>query len=160
QKRHATECAPTSMLAGGMRALIPSLVKETGYPRSACRRFARSMGVQPMRVQRAWTVGEHERLIKLLDLHPVNEIAKLMHHSRSSNWHVLYRLGANAEMGKDSLLDTALHHCFMFEPTLSMCGSRKVWLKARQLESGRTVIEAADFCEFYKLHTREAVGNR
>ena len=33
-------------------------------------------------------------------------------------------------------------------------------LKARPLESGRVVIDAADFCEFCKMHTRDVVGNR
>lgn len=31
---------------------------------------------------------------------------------------------------------------------------------ARQLESGRVVIDAADFCEVRKMHTRDVVGNR
>jgi hypothetical protein len=40
--------------------------------------------------------------VKAIDLHPVNEITKLMRRSRSSIRHMLYRPGADAKMGKDS----------------------------------------------------------
>jgi hypothetical protein len=145
---------------GELGALITSLVEETGHPRWACRRFAKSMGIRSMRSQKAWTVAEQQRLLKLLDLHPVNEIAKLLRRSRSSVWHMLYRLGANAKMGKDSFtkysLASLLHvHIETIEQWI-----RRGWLKVRQLESGRMIIEAADFCDFCKLHTRDVVGNR
>src|SRR6266849_3264832 len=82
--------------------LLTRLVEESGNPRWACRRFVRRMGVRSKRPQRVWTVHEQQRLLKLIDLHPVSEIARLMRRSRSSIWHMLQRLGANAKMGKDS----------------------------------------------------------
>src|SRR5262249_54100050 len=93
--------------------LVSRLVEETGNPRWACRRFVRSMGIRWQRSYRRWTEQEQNRLLKLIDLHPVNEIAKLLRRSESSIWHMLYRLGANAKMGKDSFtkytLAVALH---------------------------------------------------
>lgn len=143
-----------------LRALIATLAHETGYPRSACRRFTRSMGIPAMREQKSWTVTEQQRLIKLLDLHPVSEIAKVMHRSRSSIWHMLYRLGANAQMGKDSFTKYTLASMLHVRVDTIEQWIQKGWLKCRELESGRTIIEAADFCEFCKLHTRDVVGNR
>ena len=143
-----------------LRALIATLARETGYPRSACRRFARTMGISPMRVQKSWTVTDQQRLIKLLDLHPVSEIGKLMHRSRSSIWHMLYRLGANAKMGKDSFTKYTLASLLQVRVDTVEQLIQRGWLKCGQLESGRTIIEAADFCEFCKLHTRDVVGNR
>ena len=71
------------------------------------------MGIRSKRTQRAWTPPEQQRLLKLIDLHPVSEIARLMRRSTSSIWHMLYRLDADAKMGKDSFtkytLATALH---------------------------------------------------
>lgn len=143
--------------------LVAKLVQESGNPRSACWKFMRRMGIQSQRPQRSWTVSEQQRLINLLDLHPVPEIAKMMRRSRSSIWHMLYRLGANAKMGKDSFtkytLATALH-----VPTSKIEEwIRQGWLKARELECGSTkriIIRAEDFCEFCRKHTRDVVGNR
>ena len=59
------------------------------------------MGIRAKRSRRSWTIQEQQRLLKLIDLYPVREIAKLMRRSQSSIWHMLYRLGANAKMGKD-----------------------------------------------------------
>ncbi len=143
-----------------LRTLISSLVEETGNPRWACWRFARSMGIRAQRVQKPWTFAEQQRLIKLLDLHPVSEIATLMRRSRSSIWHMLYRLGTNANMGKDSFTKYSLASLLHVRPETVEDWIKKGWLKSRLLESGRTVIEAADFCEFCKVHTRDVVGNR
>ena len=140
--------------------LITRLVEETGNPRWACRRFARSMGVRAKRTQRSWTVTEQQRLLKLLDLHPINEIARLMRRSRSSIWHMLYRMGANAKMGKDSFTKYSLAVLLHVRPETIEQWIARGWLRTRQLESGRVLIEAEDFCEFCKLHTRDVVGNR
>src|SRR5579871_724357 len=102
--KNARELVRTNKNAQGseLRTLISKLVEESGYPRWACWRFARRMGIRSKRAQRAWTPSEQQRLLKLLDLHSVDEIAKLMGRSKSSIWHMLYRLGGNAKMGKDS----------------------------------------------------------
>src|SRR5437868_7639176 len=158
----ARECVRANIHAKGAEfsSMITRLVEETGNPRWACRRFVRSMGVRSKRVQKSWTTAEQQRLLKLLDLHPINEIARLMRRSRSSVWHMLYRLGANAEMGKDSFTKYSLASLLHVRPDTIEQWIKRGWLKARQLESGRTLIEAADFCQFCKLHTRDVIGNR
>lgn len=143
--------------------LITALMEESGNPRSACWRLARGMGVRSKRSQRSWTPPEQQRLLKLIDLHPVNEIARLMRRSTSSIWHMLYRLGANAKMGKDSFtkytLATALHvDTQKIEDWIT-----RGWLKGREIECGQTrrvIIEAEDFCDFCRQHTKDVVGNR
>jgi hypothetical protein len=82
--------------------LVSRLAVESGKPRWACRRFVRRMGIRSRRPYRVWSEQEQQRLLKLIDLHSVNEISKLMRRSDSSIWHMLQRLGANAKMGKDS----------------------------------------------------------
>jgi hypothetical protein len=160
--KEARDLARQNTNAAGVKlsGLVSTLVAETGHPRWACWRFVRSMGIESKRAQRSWTTVERQRLLKLLDLHPVNEISKLMRRSPSSIWHMLYRLDANAKMGKDSFtkytLAVALHVC----PEKIEQWILRGWLKSRQMQIGRTVIDAADFCEFCKAHTRDVVGNR
>src|ERR1700686_1429542 len=73
-----------------LSALVTSLVKESGNPRWACWRFARRMGISSKRRVRKWSESEEQRLLKLIDLHPVNEVVCLMGRSHSSVWHRLY----------------------------------------------------------------------
>jgi hypothetical protein len=121
------------------------------------------MGVHAKRHQRSWTTQEQQRLLKLLDLHPVNEIATLMRRSRSSVWHMLQRLGANAQMGKDSFTTYTLALALHIRPEKVQDWISRGWLKARELETGqgtRVVIDAEAFCEFCRRHTKDVVGNR
>jgi len=144
-------------------ALVTRLVEETGNPRWACRRFIRGMGIRWQRSYRYWTEQEQQRLLKLIDLHPVNEISKLLRRSESSIWHMLYRLGANAKMGKDSFTKYSLALALHVRPAAIERWITIGWLKARQIETGRgkrIVIDAEDFCEFCKEHTKDVVGNR
>ena len=148
-----------------LRDLVTGLVRESGNPRRACWRFVRRMGIRSKRPQRAWTITEQQRLIKLLDLHPIPEIARLMRRSRSSIWHMLYRLGANACMGKDGFTKCGLAAALHVSPETIETWIRREWLKAHEIEVGngvakRVIIEAEDFCEFCRRHTREVVGNR
>jgi hypothetical protein len=108
-------------------------------------------------------VQEQQRLLKLIDLHPINEIAKLMRRSESSIWHMLQRLGANAKMGKDSFTKYTLAVALHVRPEQIESWIARGWLKAREVEMGhgkRVVIEAEDFCEFCRQHTKDVVGNR
>lgn len=143
-----------------LSGLVTKLVEESGNPRWACWRFVRGMGVRSKRAQRAWTVAEQQRLLKLLDLHPVSEIAKLMRRSSSAVWHMLYRLDANAKMGKDSFTKYTLALALHVSPEKIEDWIARGWLKTQKMETGRLLIEAADFCEFCKAHTRDVVGNR
>jgi hypothetical protein len=143
--------------------LISRLVSESGNPRWACRRFVRNMGIRARRPYRIWSEQEHQRLLKLIDLHPVNEIARLMRRSQSSIWHMLQRLGGNAKMGKDSFTKYTLAVALHVRPEKIQDWIRRGWLTALELEADRgkrMVIKAEDFCEFCRKHTRDVVGNR
>ena len=165
QKAHELVQSNIKATGAELRALICALIQESGNPRRACWRFVRRLGIRAKRPMRVWTGAEQHRLIKLLDLHPIPEIARLMRRSRSSVLHMLYRLGANANMGKDSFtkhtLAVALHvHTDTIESWI-----RRGWLKAREVPLGigpckRIIIEAEDFCEFCRKHTRDVIGNR
>jgi hypothetical protein len=161
----ARELVRANLAAGGreLTDLLTRLEGESGNPRWACRRFVRRMGIKAKRVQRPWTIQEQQRLIKLLDLHPVKEIAQLMRRSQSSIWHMLQRLGANAKMGKDSFTKYTLAVALHVRPEKVKEWIGRGWLKAREIETGRgkrVVIDAEEFCEFCRKHTRDVVGNR
>lgn len=146
-----------------LSALVTSLVEESGYPRWACWKFVRRMGIRAKRPQRLWTDSEQQRLQKLIDLHPVNEIAKMFRRSQSSVWHMLYRLGASAAMGRDGFTKNTLAVALHVSPSQVEFWINRGWLKAREIETGqvkRTIIDAADFCDFCKAHTKDVVGNR
>lgn len=146
-----------------LSALLTKLMKESGNPRWACRRFVRRMGVKSRRPYRVWTKPEQERLLKLIDLYPINEATKLMGRSQSSIWHMLYRLGANAKMGKDSFTKYTLSVALHVRPETIELWIKRGWLRAKEMETGpgkRVVIEAEDFCQFCRKHTKDAVGNR
>ena len=143
--------------------LVTQLVEETGNPRWACRRFIRRMGIKSRRSHRAWTTHERQRLLKLIDLYPINEIAKLMRRSQSSIWHMLHRMGATARMGKDSFTKYTLAVALHVRPETIESWIARGWLKARDVQIGqgkRIVIEAEDFCTFCREHTKDVVGNR
>jgi len=144
-------------------ALISSLEQMSGNPRWACRRFARALGVKARRTQRNWTSQERQRLVKLLDLYPVPEISRLLRRSESSIWHMVSRVGANAKIGRDSFTIYSLAFALHVRPEKVQDWIARGWLKTRDVETTagfRTVIEADDFCQFCRRHTRDAVGNR
>ena len=146
-----------------LSALLTKLEEESGYPRWACRRFAQRMGVKSRRSYRSWTEPEQQRLVKLIDLHPINEVAKLLRRSESSVWHMLYRLGANAKMGKDCFTKGTLAIALHVRPDTVEGWIDRGWLKATKIEMGRgkrVVIQAEDFCEFCRKHTKDVVGHR
>ena len=102
-------------------------------------------------------------MLKLIDLHPIKEIAKLMRRSQSSIWHMLYRLGANAKMGKDSFTKYTLAVALQIRPERIEEWIARGWLETREIEIGsgkRTVIDAEAFCEFCRKHTRDVIGER
>jgi hypothetical protein len=161
----ARDLVRANMEAAGdeLSALLTKLVEESGNPRWACRRFVRRMGVRSKRSYRAWTVLEQQRLLKLIDLHPINEVAKMMRRSESSIWHMLYRLGANAKMGKDSFTKYTLAVALHVRPETVEGWITRGWLQATEVQAGRgkhVVIEAEDFCQFCREHIKDVVGNR
>ena len=86
-----------------------------------------------------------------------------MRRSESSIWHMLQRLGANAKMGKDSFTKYTLALALHVRPEKVEDWISRGWLKSREVETGRgkrEIIEAEDFCEFCREHTRNVIGNR
>lgn len=75
---------------------------------------------------------------------------------------MLYRLGANAKMGKDSFTKYTLAGAHVRPDTIESWISRGC-LTAREIQVGpgkRIIIDAEDFCEFCRRHTRDVIGNR
>src|SRR5581483_11138483 len=146
-----------------IRVLITKLVEQSGNPRWACLRLVRRMGIHCKRPQKPWTVDEQQRLVKFIDLYPIPEIARLMRRSISSIWHMLYRIGANAKMGKDSFTKYTLANALHVRTEAVESWIARGWLQARELSFGqsrRTIIAAEDFCQFCREHTKDVVGNR
>jgi hypothetical protein len=86
-----------------------------------------------------------------------------MRRSESSIWHMLYRFGANAKMGKDSFTKYTLAGALHVRPDTVESWINAGWLKATEIETGRgrrVMIQAEDFCEFCRKHTKDVVGNR
>src|SRR6185312_3892406 len=149
--------------AAELSDLVTRLVEESGYPRWACWKFLRRMGVRSKRGQRRWTQAERQRLEKLIDLHPVNEIATLLRRSPSSVWHALYRMGTSAAMGRDSFTKNTLAVALHVSPIQVETWINRGWLKAREVQTGRIkriIIASEEFCEFCRAHTKDVVGNR
>jgi len=143
--------------------LVTQLEQGSGNPHRACWKFVRRMGVRSKRAQRKWTQAELQRLEKLIDLHPVNEIATILRRSQSSVWHALYRMGASAAMGRDSFTKNTLAVALHVSPLQVENWINRGWLKRREVQTGRikrVVIDAGDFCEFCKAHIKDVVGNR
>ena len=161
----ARDLVRANLTASGeeLSGLISRLMEESGYPRWACWKFVRRMGMRSKRVQRRWTQSERQRLEKLIDLHPVNEIATILRRSQSSVWHALYRMGASAAMGRDSFTKNTLAVALHVSPMQVETWINRGWLKSREVQTGRikrVIIAAEDFCAFCRAHTKDVVGNR
>jgi hypothetical protein len=66
-------------------------------------------------------------------------------------------------MGKDSFTKYTLAVALHVRPETVEGWINRGWLNAKTTEAGRgkrVVIQAVDFCEFCKLHTKDVVGNR
>lgn len=66
-------------------------------------------------------------------------------------------------MGKDSFSKYTLAVALHVRPEKVEEWISRGWLKAREIETGRgkrIVIDAEEFCEFCRKHTRGVVGNR
>ena len=161
----ARDLVRANLTASGaeLSGVISRLVEQSGYPRWACWKFVRRMGIRAKRSQRRWTQSERQRLEKLIDLHPVNEIAAILRRSQSSVWHALYRMGASAAMGRDSFTKNTLAVALHVSPIQVETWINRGWLKRREVQTGRIkriIIAAEDFCEFCRAHTKDVVGNR
>src|SRR5262249_10191751 len=83
------------------RRLISKLAEVSGNPRDACWRFARQLGVKAKRSYHEWPERAQQRLLDLIAIQPLPEVAIAMRRSPGSIRSMLHRLGASARMGQD-----------------------------------------------------------
>ena len=60
------------------RALITKIAQVSGNPRDACWRFARQSGIGGKRVYHQWTEPAQRRLLELIAIRPLPEVAITM----------------------------------------------------------------------------------
>jgi len=145
------------------RELITKLAEASGNPRDACLRFAQQLGLVTNRQYREWIEPERRRLLRLVELHPVREIAKLMGRTEFSIYQMLRRLGITRTMCKDGFTKYSLAALLHIRAEEVQRWIDKGWLVARiqGTESmPRTVITADDFTAFCKKYQAVVIGNR
>jgi hypothetical protein len=143
--------------------LVSKLEDVSGNPRDACWRFVRHYGIVGKREYHEWPQATRQKLLDLISVQPLREVAFSMHRSPASLRSMLNRLGASAKMGRDwftkSVLAEALHIRVEEVERWIKLG----WLKSRLVSVGelkREIIDADDFSDFCKRHSREIVGRR
>ncbi len=146
-----------------VRELVTRLADVSGNPRDACWRFARQLGVSGKRSYREWPERAQQRLLELISIQPLPEVAIVMRRSPSSIRSMLYRLGASARMGQDWFTKYTLAEALHIRAEEVQRWTSLGWLKCRMVQTGklqREIIEADDFAAFCKTHSREVVGRR
>lgn len=159
----AQRCQTCVLDPGGRGTLITRLVEVSGNPRDACWRFARQAGVNGKRAYCAWPERTQQRLLDLIAIQPLTEVAAILHRSPAAIRSMLHRLGASATMGKDWFTKYTLAEALHIRPDEVQRWISVGWLKSRTVQTGnlqRQVIDADDFSEFCKAHSREVVGRR
>jgi hypothetical protein len=145
------------------RRLVTRLVEVSGNPRDACWRFARQSGIRGKRAYCKWPERMQQRLLDLIAIQPLPEVAIAMRRSPGSIRSMLYRLGASARMGQDWFTKHTLAEALHIRAEEVQRWISQGWLKCRLVQTGklqREIIEADDFSEFCKGHSREVVGRR
>jgi hypothetical protein len=143
--------------------LITKLAEVSGNPRDACWRFARHSGVSGKRAYCQWPERAQQRLLDLIAVQPLPEVAMAMRRSPGSIRAMLYRLGANSRMGQDWFTKYTLAEALHIRPEEIQRWITLGWLKCRVVWTGklqRGIIDADDFSQFCKAHSREVVGRR
>lgn len=146
-----------------LRFLITRLAEVSGNPRDACWRFARQLGVKGKRSYREWPERAQQRLLDLIAIQPLPEVAIAMRRSPGSIRSMLHRLGASARMGQDWFTKYTLAEALHIRADEVQRWISLGWLKCRVVHTGklqREIIEADDFSEFCKAHSKEVVGRR
>jgi hypothetical protein len=102
-------------------------------------------------------------LLRLVELHPIREIARLMGRTEFSIYQMLRRLGASPTMRKDGFTKYSLAALLHIRAEEVQRWVDKGWLAARvegTEKMTRTVITADDFTVFCKKHREAVIGNR
>jgi hypothetical protein len=143
--------------------LITKVAQVSGNPRDACWRFARQFGIVGKRTYHEWPERAQQRLLDLIAVQPLPEVAITMRRSLGSIRSMLYRLGASARMGQDWFTKSTLAEALHIRVEEIERWIKLGWLKSRVMQTGklqREIIDADDFSEFCKRHCREVVGRR
>ena len=146
-----------------LRLVITQLVKMTGNPRSACRRFVRRMGNKAKSSYKRWPVSEQQRLLEMLDKHSISEAASRMRCSQSAVYGMLRRLRITASMRQDFISKSnlaAMLHVHLYEVDRWITSGM---LRATVVRAGkvtRTMIRPGDLYQFCQQHREAVIGNR
>ncbi len=146
-----------------LRALVTKLVEVSGNPRDACWRFLRQSGIVGKRAYVQWPERTQQRLLDLIAVQPLPEVAIAMRRSPGSIRSMLHRLGASARMGQDWFTKYTLAEALHIRAEEVQRWISLGWLKCRLAQTGklqREIIDADDFSEFCKEHGKEVVGRR
>jgi hypothetical protein len=146
-----------------LRVLVTQLVEVSGNPRDACWRFLRQSGIVSKRAYVQWPERAQQRLLDLIAAQPLPEVAIAMRRSPGSIRSMLYRLGASARMGQDWFTKYTLAEALHIRAEEVQRWISLGWLKSRLAQTGklqREIIDADDFSEFCKAHSKEVVGRR
>ena len=145
------------------RQLISRLASESGHPRDACLRFARSNGVSFKHKHNTWGRRERERLLEMLDESSVREAAARMHRSPGAIYSILRRLQIGVRGSQNSWSKLQLAKALHCHSSLINRWIANGWLKCRVETVGKlsyTRITSDDFYQFCKKYSKIAVGNR
>ena len=146
-----------------LRELVTKLVGITGYPRAACLRFARRMGLKAKGQYKKWPPADQERLLELLDKYSVAEAAEKMRRSKASIYALLRRLNLGSSFRQDCFSKRRLAELLHIHMAEVDSWIRHKWLNATVIQVGqvtRTMIKPEDFCRFCEQHRDKVVGNR
>jgi hypothetical protein len=146
-----------------LRPVVTQLTEITGYPRSACRRFARRMGFKYRIPHRHWPAPDRQRLLEILDKYSVAEAAHRMRCTKASIYSLLRRLKFNSSSRKDfySLRQAAAMLHIRKEQVDTWI--KKGWLHATTVQGDkikRTMIKPLELARFCREHREEIIGNR
>jgi hypothetical protein len=163
--RQARELVSANLKATGyaLRQVITQLVEMTGYPRSACRRFAYKTGNKSKGRHKRWPVSEQQRLLELLDKYTIAETAQRMRCSRSAIYGMLRRMKIPAALTQDNLSKSKLAALLRVHVDTVNSWIQNGWLTATPVQAGkvnRTVIKPDDLFEFCEKHRDAIIGNR
>ena len=146
-----------------LRLLVTKVAHITGYPRDACLRFVRQLGVAERNPYKVWTPNDKQRLLDLSARFLLKEVARLMCRSYSSVRSMLHHLGATARMGRDWFTLYVLAEALHIDADEVQRWIDHKWLKCRVVRIGefkRLIITADDFDAFCKSHGSKVVGRR
>jgi hypothetical protein len=143
--------------------LITALASVSGYPRSACLRFARKMGLKDKRFYREWSEREIGDLKRLHNNNSPMMIARKLKRTVDSVRTQLKRLGMNARVEADRFTKYTLALLLHVRPQVVQDWIDREWLKFHREGTDRlprVIIMAVDFIQFCERHPQAVLGRR